>query len=401
MRAGWTRRLTHALLGAVFALALARTIARSEPIHTWDMLATMALALEWTVDDPLEVHRRTYRAAEEEVPLEVFQGLVAPGVRRARYQDPAAFHEHLAFYRARVLHTATLALVRRAGVPRVRAAHAVSLGAFALLGVVILLWTARALPFWAAVLVALAFVHAPPLVNTASLATADMLAASVALLALYLLLERKAFAAGGAVLALSILARPDSIVLAVLLAAAFLLLARHQGPRVRSLGLFLGATLALYFAVQAYAGEYGWWPLFQISFVDKAVHPSELATVPDLGVYRDVLAQKLSEIPGGGYFETEKAVTGTTLVFVYAAFALAALMLAWGRQGRADLRPHAALLVALLLACPARWLLFPQLWDRFFALFYAAVPLVLLSIAVRALDARAEVAVRVKPVSTV
>jgi hypothetical protein len=40
-----------------------------------------------------------------------------------------------------------------------------------------------------------------------------------------------------------------------------------------------------------------------------------------------------------------------------------------------------ALLLALVAATLARWVLFPRLWDRYHVLVYAAVPLVLLSAA--------------------
>ncbi len=389
----WKRAVPTVLGFLVFVAVLGRTLWRAPPVHNWDMLGYMALSLEWGVGDPVEVHRRTYEAARAELPPEVFQDLVASGVRRERFEDPAAFHEHLPFYRARVLYTGLVALVHAAGVPLVQATHGVSLGAFALLAILMFLWVSRSLPPRAAVPVALALAHAPPLVNTACWATADALATGAILFGTYFALERRSWLAAWTFLVLSILARPDSIVLAVLWGAALCAVPRPDRPSVKALALGLAACFLSYLGVQAHAGEYGWWPVFQISFLEKSIHPSELPTAVDLAVYRDVIARQLAALPGEGYFMTEENVTGSTLVFPYASLAFVGLVLSLVHRARAA-RPgaiagRAALLAALLLMLPLRWFLFPQLWDRMLAVFYASVPLVLLSIVSLALEARA------------
>ena len=100
-------------------LLLGRTVQRIPPLWNWDVLGYMALALEWTEDDPVEVHRATYDAARSDLEPAVFRELTDQRVevRRARFQDAEAFTEHIAFYRARVLFTLLTRLLHGAGAP--------------------------------------------------------------------------------------------------------------------------------------------------------------------------------------------------------------------------------------------------------------------------------------------
>ena len=43
----------------------------------------------------------------------------------------------------------------------------------------------------------------------------------------------------------------------------------------------LAVSAAAYLGVQAYAGEYGWWPLLHISFLEKAIHPAATGALAD------------------------------------------------------------------------------------------------------------------------
>jgi hypothetical protein len=392
MRASLGRILSGLLATLVFAAIVGRTVAKLPIVHNWDMLGYMALALEWSVADDVEVHRATYAAAEAELPRETFLYLLASDVRRERYEDAAAFHEHLPFYRARVLYTGLVALVHAAGVPLVAATHAVAVGSFVLLAGLVLLWASRALGPLAGLAFALGLVHVPPLLNTATWATADALATLTTLGALYFALERRAWRAACACMLFAILSRPDSIVLAGLFCAALALVPRIDRPSTKALLAGLALCVLAYLGVQAHAGEYGWWPLFQISFVEKTAHPAALPTAIDPALYRDVLARQLAALPGVGYFTTEEAVTGSTLVFPWCGLALAGLGLAWRHRARSS-RPglllvRTAALAALLVALPVRWLLFPQLFDRMLAIFFVAVPLILLSLLADALAAR-------------
>jgi hypothetical protein len=377
----WKLTWPGALALVLLALCLARTarqLAR-DPAWNWDLVPAMALALEWSEDDPAEVHRRTYALAQAELAPEVFATLVAPGVRQARARDAAAFREHLPFYRGRVLYTLLLAGLHGLGAPLAHATWWISLASWFGLAALALVWTARHLPLWAAALATLGLAHLPALLAIARFSTADALGTLLVCVGAYALVERRSFAWFAGLLALALAARPDTAILIGCAAAALVVLVprseRHGvGVLAGWVALCAGVTLAL----GRFAGEYGWWPLMQISFVGKAVHPAELPTAVDWGEYLAILGRQLASLPGGGYVQTPSGeVTGSSLVVLW--LALAGLGLA--RALRDGMHVIAALLAALLAAYLLRYLLFPQTWDRFYAPLYVLVPLCLLALA--------------------
>ena len=136
------RNVTHALLIGLFAAVMIRTVGTlaEHPRLEWDALAYMGLALSWESDDPEVVHRGTYEAARRELKPKRFDWLTEAGVRKARYEDPGAFYEHLAFYRSRILYTVPVYLLHRAGAPLSSATWWISLASFAALSGLVLVW---------------------------------------------------------------------------------------------------------------------------------------------------------------------------------------------------------------------------------------------------------------------
>jgi len=367
------------LLFALLVLRTARALAQA-PETNWDMLPAMALALEWEEDDPVELHRRTYAAARAELSPATFAELTAAGVRQARFRDPLAFHEHLPFYRARVLYSLSVYALHRLGAPLSSATYLVPIASFVAAALLFLLWARRHLPLPAAVLFALGLAHLPALLNQAGTSSADALATLLLCAGAYVLLERRSWLGAAGLLLLSLGARPDGVILIGFLAAAlFALQPREQRPPARALAAWVVLAGLLYLGLTRHAGEYGWWPLIQISFVEKALHPAGLPTAVDWGQYLALLARQVASLPGEGYVTTGGGeVTGSTLAFLFAAVAALLVVEAWPRAH--DARRHAALLAALLATYLVRFLLFPQLWDRFLAPFYALVPLCALAL---------------------
>jgi len=376
----WKSRAAGGVALVLFVLVLARGVfqATRAPALNWDMLPAMALALEWSEKDELEVHRRTYAAVRAELPPAAVAELTAPGVKQGRAQDPAAFHEHLPFYRARVLYTLAIAALHGLGAPLTAATWWIPIASYVATAALVLCWCARRLGLALGALFALALAETPALLTQARFSTADGLATLLVVAAGYLFVERRRFWPAAALLTLSLGARPDGVILiGFLAAAAWLGLEREERPRPGALAGWLGASALVYLGLTRFAGEYGWWPLVSISFDEKTLHPAALPTAVDWGHYFEILGRQLAALPGDGYVSTGREVSGSTLVFVYAGVAVLGLARAW-RAGAGAGRA-AALLAALLAAYSARWFLFPQVWDRFYAPFYALVPLCVLS----------------------
>jgi len=396
----WTARILGALTLVACVLMMGRTLGKIAPAWNWDVMGYMGLTLEWETDDAAEVQRQTYAAAQAELPPKVFMAHAHGNrVLEARFQDPAVFSEHIAFYRARVLPTFLMSLMHRAGAPLSRSVWWLALGSFAATGIVILLWLRRWMPLGLAALASTLLLHAPPLLGSASMATVDAFGTFLICLGAYLLLEVRAPRAGAAVFVAAILARPDSVILIAVLALVMWCMERRDEEQRLSpkfYATWLGISAAAYLAVGAHARAYGWWPLFQISFNGKVVHPGELATSPDWAIWWSVIQEKWSQLPVDaaaraknlrvGYWGTPGLTTGSAYVFVYTGFLVLGLAL-WRRlPNRLPSMRHAALLLALMGTYLLRWFLFPQLWDRFFAPLYVLVPLVLFSMAAQALE---------------
>jgi hypothetical protein len=358
----------------VFLAVIARTVALTadRPTYNWDMLCYMALALSWEVDDPVEIHRRTYDAAREQVDRRNFRKLahggIPPGIRTARYEDPAAFYEHIAFYRSRIFYTLPIYIAHKAGAPLTAATWWLSLAAFALTALLVLLWTAGHLPLWLAVPTSLGLMHAPPLAELAGHSTPDALYLLFTCAGIYALVERRSLPIAAVLLTASIGVRPDGVILVGFLAPLLWLAESPQTrPSLRFAALWIVGTIALYLALDAFGGGYGWWPLFTI-YLEPRLHPSELSTQIDVALYWEVL-------------RTQVAATRDSYLFPYLALALVGLFL-WRRHFSTPRAARcAAVLIALLGTFVVRYLLFPELWVRFIAPYFALVPLLLLSMA--------------------
>ncbi len=370
------RRLLQALLLAACACLLVRAVlqaARQPPLYNWDLVSYVGLAIAYEEDDPAVIHRRTIETLTSELPGPVVLSLIGGPLTQARLADPAAFDQFMAFHRGRVLYTLPVYLLHKlGGVELTRATWWISRGAWLALACLLCLWSARAVGFEAGLVLGTALAHAPWLVTQMSFSSPDLLATLLACLGVYLLVERRRDAAGAAVLTAGILARPDALILCLLLAAALWHRAREAGPTRRLLALWAGAVVLLHLALVRFAGSYGWWPLFRMVFVEREPYPASIDPRIDLGLYWDVLRSRAAELPYPGYFLHPLGVEATTLPLAVCGVLIACIVLA-RRSGRPELLRHQALFAALLASCIVRWLLFPQLGDRFFAVAYASL----------------------------
>lgn len=399
----WKKSWSGALVVALCVLFLARSARQlaAAPAWNYDLLGYVGLALEWSEDDPAVVHAETYATARTELPLPVFQELTGGGVRAVRAREAGAFHEHLAFFRARILYSGLLAALGALGAPLVAASWWIPLAAWVLAAGLFGLWLARQLGTALGALVALGLAHLPALLKQASYSTPDGLALLLVCLGAYLLLERRRFGWASAALLAAIAARPDTVILVGFLALALVVCVPcGERPRLSALALLAGGGVALYLGLARFAGEYGYWPLFSISFDEKSAHPASLPTAIDWAKYGAVLRERLGALPGDGYFVTQTGgeITGSSLLFLVGALALVGVVLGW--RARARHGREVAWLAALLATYLVRFLLFPQAWDRFFAAFYALVPLLLVSMLARELRSRPVPASLVSPRSS-
>ena len=371
------------LLGLAFFLLVAGwnlKRAADAPAYNWDMLGYMALALEWQEDDPLELHRTTYELARDELPREAFGSLLVGFPREPRARDPEAFHEHIAFYRSRVLYTGLVFALHKLGAPLSAATWWISLASAGLLALLTLMWAARYVPLPWAALGSAGLVSVPWFFQIASFSTPDALSAFLTCATVYALVVPRSLRWSAALSLALLLTRPDALILIGFLVASVYFLDRSESRPTPGLALlWLAGAAAVYWGVQSFGGAYGWWPLVWISFVQKELRPSELPTAPNFGQYWIILKRELQGSLG-------------SLALLHAGWAALGLGLASRLTG--DVRGWAvnsrarAVLIALLGAFATRYLLFPKFWDRLWAPFYVLVPLLALSMLAEARAAR-------------
>jgi hypothetical protein len=277
-------------------------------------------------------------------PLEVIYGIVKHESPRAEESSILDSPEHLRelepMYAIRPVYIEAISLISPV-LPIQKAINFISAASLFGIGLVVLWWTKKALP--TALLMA-----AYPVVILGRLGTPDALAALLAILGLFLLDRENYDALALAILFLSLGVRTDNI---LLLLAVLAWLVWEKRIAVHSGGLLALLSAAMVFAVNRWAGNYGWIVLFRFSFVGGR-YPSQLPHVLSLREYFSAL------------------VLGASVIFSRLSIWLLMGILAW-------LRRPTVLLPLIGIAALAHFLLYPSPEDRYFIWAYIVTGIVL------------------------
>lgn len=362
------RRFTWSCL-ALYAMTMLYALhdAARHPIYNWDLIAYVGAVLQRDGDDAKTLHQKTFAEVRRSVPPEDFARLIGPVARQKTfrkfvYTDPVAFMQQLPYYTVKPLYVSMVAAVARWSEGPVQAAHRVSLVAFALLAVMLPFWwasgTGRSL--WMLVLVPLLHLGTFPIRSVAAIATPDALSLLLLAVGFWLLLVRRAPHAGLTVLMLSLAARPDNAILAVLLLVyltvwappSFRLHWRHTAG-------WIGAIVMLSWYIQWRHDAYPWSQLVSRGVLEVAPYPADQAGAGVDG-YLTLLRAGVQRMALEAPREIVMLLAG---LFIFAASL---------RLSPED-RLHGGVALLGSISMAARILVYPQVAERYFYFNYLLI----------------------------
>jgi hypothetical protein len=239
-----------------------------QPHYTWDLLGYVGCAVNST--DPKIIHDVAFDAIRD-APSDEDIHADNP-YRKDVTANPYHFAEQLPFYSIKPVYVALIKVLHQAGMPFQKSAVAISAASNFLLAVLLWQWLAAYLSGWSLAAACTLIMLSPNILVLSRWPTPDCLATLVAAVAFYLILERKSYFWGSALLLLDVWVRTDALVLAGIVFAVLLITRKLDIMQFAALSLL---ALGSYFTINHFAGNYGWPALFYNSFLGGLTAPGE------------------------------------------------------------------------------------------------------------------------------
>jgi hypothetical protein len=327
-----------------------------QPEYTWDLLGYIGASVDST--DARTVHDAAFDS------IRPFAGKKDIQVDNPYRVDVAAnpyhFAEQLPFYSIKPVYVALIKVEHRLGLPYPRAAVAISAISNFLLALLLWRWLSSYSSGLALAASCTLIMLSPNILELSRWATPDCLATLVAALALFLILEQKRYFWGCSFLVLDVWVRTDVLVLAGIVFMVLLLRGKLDFVQFASLSVL---SLASYFAINHFAGNYGWPALFYNSFQGGLAAPGETIIHFSRSAY------------------VHQLVRGAYLWLISGSFALYLLLgglAIW--LNRSSL--YSDIIAAVLTARAVSYVLYPNGDQRYTAVLFVLIPTALV-IAVR------------------
>jgi hypothetical protein len=330
---------------AAFLILLAvSSYLSGKPYYNWDIFPYMAVAID-RPDVPFDsTIYRVYREAEIRMPARDFAVLSVkhPELRN----DPREFKHILKYYTIKPGYLLTVRLFRFLGFDLVKATYLPSVVSYFLIGVLLLWWTPRLLAPPRGQIMALVACAVPFMVDTARYSSPDMLCAFIFLAGVCLVAE-SSVPVGLLVCAVSIVVRPDMIILYLFLIQA-LYLSKKTSVGIATVFSTIGAMIA--YLIVGFPGILG-----EFLFTHPSYSPAWEAA--------ELMPHYLSGLIGG---------FGTVLHSQAALFLVLGAAVLWLRRGqKSDF--WSLMVIACWLTFLVRYLLHPLVEDRFLVSAYIIV----------------------------
>lgn len=331
-----------------------------KPLYNWDTLPYMAILQGSHSIDAKEIHRETYTRAKIEIPQDRYALMIDTShvLKKRLLLSPSDFNLYSSFFRTRPLYTGLASICYQAGAPLSKAVVLPSVLSFLGMAWLLLLILVKHLEAWLAVVVSISIILSPPVLEAARLATPDALSTMILLLYFLLILSRSPQVVAFAILSLSILARLDNLVFAIV-AVCFQLLASFASQLKPSKTIVVSfLCLWIFYAVWITVSE-------GLANAYDSFYGDHMSKFNPIVVLKDALY-------GVNTLQTSYLSTGVVVCGV-SLFYKAAFM---------KLNQHQILFLMLLSYLVLRYVMFPDLTTRFFLIvFVMSVALTVIAIA--------------------
>lgn len=362
-----SKRGVHVLLYyLIFSIGLlpACIFALKRPYYNWDMLPYMAIALR--IDNPQihTVHNMTYKSAKENIPAREYGFLISSDYRKRMAESPASFHRQLPFYIVKPLYIGLVYLFYKSGISLPVSTVLPSVVAYFLIGLLLLHWLAKYLKPFFAIAGGLLIMYSTYMMSAARISSPDCLSAFFLLAAIYFIIQTPSLKFMFLFFILAILTRIDNIVTAFTI-ISFLAFGRtwEKEILIKHYFLMISVMIACYFGITFLATPFNWnvfyYPTFATSLdLSKKIH---------------------STFPLREYFSLMYSKAITAVVFSHITtfiFIVLLIFVPWRGHVRKFTfdQLFALLLVSTIIV---RFILFPDLSDRFYTAFYLTILMLL------------------------
>ena len=333
-----------------------------QPEYSWDLLGYIGSAVDST--DARTIHDVAFDAIR---PVSAKKDIQVDNPYRV---DVAAnayhFAEQMPFYSIKPVYVALIKGEHRLGMPFPSAAVAISAVSNFLLALLVWRWLS---PYLAGLPLAASctlIMLSPNILELSRWATPDGLATLAAALGVYLILERNLYFWGCSFLVFDIWVRTDVLVLAGIVFLVLLLRGKLDFAQFASL---CALSLGSYFAINYFAGNYGWPALFYNSFLGGLTTPGETILHFSRSAY-------LHQVVRGAYLWL---ISGS-----FALYLLLGGLAIW--LNRTSL--YSDMIAAVLAARAVSYGLYPNGDQRYTAVLFVLIPVALV-IAIRLSTLRA------------
>lgn len=336
------------------------------PAYNFDMLGYMALVIRMDKVHAIEeIHHITYTSAAQNVPLEEYEKLTETPPYRKRFEtDPSEFKKILPNYIVKPLYTWFCWIFYKIGFPLPKATVLPSLIAFLALGSFLFHWISKYLNTAFAFLGTGLLMYSTPVTAVARLSTPDCLSALFLVLAIYFILHRKSITLMFLSFLLSILARVDNIITCFFIVSFLTFIKKWKSITLKQYVMMMAILIAAYFAVIFPVTKFGWSIFYYSQYARHIDYSRDFDDAVTLSSYISLFYRKLIIAFGSTHF-------------TFFAF-LGLLVLIRKKSTFKNLNLDQAFLLVLFAIGLFKFILLPDLSDRFYLGFYLIILILLI-----------------------
>jgi len=351
------------LLLSALCLLPACIFAFRRPAYNWDMLAYMAIVLktdhpDWDLN---HIHEHTYQIARQKIPATEYGYLIQSTYREKMVKDPSAFYEQLPFYAIKPLYLGMIYLLYKAGITLPVATLLPSILAYFCIGLLLFHWLGRYMNPLLALISSLLIMYATFMVFVARISTPDAVSSLWLLAAFYFILEKPSIAFMFLFFLLSVFTRLDNVVTCLIILSFLFFTRKWQKELVLWQYALMVITLVVcYFVITSITvAPLGWNLLYYPAFV----HYLDLS-------HRHLALFSFSEYAALLYSQAITAVVYHHFTLFVFLTLLVVTPLFLKNQGQRFDQWFSVLLIFIILT---RFVLYPDLADRFYISFYLCI----------------------------